>query len=139
MPTIDNRPTLNWEETKTFKDEDSGIALVLSRSDGFRPRYSTKIVRVPARHPTPRPSNHIGIFVRAENGKVKVQDIGPILAKLCKEMKEFVEEEAQKREDDIIEGKIEREERDMNRDKPKQCPGLKLLSKLDKAGKAAGK
>lgn len=131
------RPPLEWVVVKDVTDKDTGLTVRISRADSFRPKFSIQIGKllIDQRNPKsePRFVRHLSIFARAENGVVTVGKFHTVLAELLVEAHKFIHEESQKREDEIIDTKLANEKRQLDRDKPKQKPGLKALKKQDAA------
>lgn len=129
----DQKKPLEWVVVKDVTDEATGLTVRVSRAEAFRPRFSfqTGKLIVDAGKKEPRFVRYVGVFTRAENGVVAIDGFHTVMAKLLAETHEFIHRSAQAREDEIIESKQFREKKDLDRDKPKQRPGLKALRKQD--------
>lgn len=128
-----------WTEARTFTDESAGIAVIVSRMSGYRPRFSYAIksrVETRERGIILVPFFQVGVVT--EHARV-TKLIGGLnttsLFGLLAEVDEWIRGECQRREDEIISERVDREQRDLARDKPKQRPGLKSLSKRDAAAR----
>lgn len=131
-----SRAPLDWVVCKDVSDKDTGLTVRISRADGFRPRFSIQLGKLLVDKGNPRAEprfiRHIGVFARAENGIVNVEKFYSTFTALLQEAHKFIYEESQKREDEIIETKQSHEKRQLDRDKPKQKPGLKEIAKREK-------
>lgn len=134
--TDNKRAPLEWLVCKDVFDKDSGLVVRISRADGFRPRFSLQIGKLLVDRSNPKAEprfvRFLSIFTRAEHGVVAVEKFHVILAKLLEEAHQFIHVASQQREDEIIETKQTHEKRQLDRDKPKQKPGLKEIAKRDK-------
>lgn len=128
----DERKQMTWVDCKDFKETLGTLDLVVrvSRSDEFVPKYSIKLGRL-------RPDNmvtmNIPIYARGQ-GKINIVRVGEVLAKLVKEAEDYVHNSAQYREDQVIDGRQEKEKRGMKKDE--QPKGLGALGKIDAAKRA---
>jgi hypothetical protein len=129
----DERKQMTWVDCKDFKETLGTLDLVVrvSRSDEFVPKYSIKLGRL-------RPDNmvtmNIPIFARGQ-GKISIVRVGEALARLTKEAEDFVHNAVQYREDEVIDGRQEKERRGMKKDE--QPKGLGALGKMDAAKRSA--
>lgn len=127
---------INWTTIHEVEDAESHLAIRVNRSNHTpRNRFSYQI----GRNVTDRVSgekrflNYIPVFVTLEYAKVKEVNVSPsILSELLYQVGAFIQKKAQEQEDDLIERKIERE-RKGGFVEPETKPGLKTLSKRDKA------
>lgn len=133
MTQSTNEAQRTWTHEKDFADEESGIVVRLQRKQNFRPLFSALVVRI---RDDGRSVPFLPIFVKTENAQVKsVTDPGPIIAKLSALASEYVRETVQARESEIIDEKLRREQSQLDKEKPKQAPGLKKIGKLDAKGR----
>jgi hypothetical protein len=124
----DRGKQMTWTDCKDFKDTVGPIELVVrvSKTDEYVPKYSIKMGRF-------RPDgnivgSNIPIYARGR-GKIDIARVGVVLAKLVKDAEDWVHNEAQIREDEIIDDKVRREEKGTK--KYEQPKGLGALGKMD--------
>jgi len=111
------RPKLNWFRHKFFSDPDTGVAILLEKSDGFRPRYGMKFGRLVQKEQADGKKEevffqNVSAYVRSEHGKVTSVDVySDVIPGLLKQVATYVEAAAQEREDEIVTEQQSREER----------------------------
>src|SRR5271163_3533828 len=124
-----NREPLEWSEDTVIKDEKSSLAVRINRAKANdRTLFSVELGRVDVN----------GRFLRFFNPRVEsagsyqvnisffdTRPYDAMLIDASERCKTVIEAER-------LERKIEREERDANRDKPQMRPGLKKLGKMDR-------
>jgi len=98
-----NRPKIEWVPAKDF--EVSGFRVRIQMSKGFRPRYSLSVGRV---NQDGKFVPFLPIFVEGQ-GKVKIKRISTIISELLAASEDWIHNECQIREDQIIEEKQARE------------------------------
>ena len=129
----DERKQMTWIDCKDFKETVGSLDLVVrvSRSDEYVPKYSIKLGRL-------RQDNmvtmNIPIYARGQ-GKISIIRVGEALAKLTKEAEDYIHNAVQYREDQVIEGRQEKEKKGMKKDE--QPKGLSALGKMDAAKRSA--
>jgi hypothetical protein len=133
-----NRPTVNpsdWKKVQEF--EENGIIVSVSRLEAShgRPKFN---IEISSRSKSGRPVRYFPMFIDGQ-GKVSVRRISGFVAKLINEAEDWIDEQAQKREDEFIEQRQAREMKQLDRDKPRPQAGIKTLGKRDGAIKAAQK
>jgi len=126
----DRGKQMTWTDCKDFKDSVGTLELVVrvSKTDEYVPKYSIKMGRF-------RPDgnivgSNIPIYVRGR-GKIDIVRVGVVLAKLVKDAEDWIHNEAQIREDEVIDDKVRREEKGTK--KFEQPKGLGALGKMDAA------
>lgn len=116
---MNDQRKINWSVVKEI--ESDGIVLEVSASDGRRPRYSVRIGRRGERGLV----SFVPLFIKGQ-GKVQVVSIVETVSKLLIDAQGFVEEQAQKAEDQYIEERISREARGVEKDgKKRRSSGYK--------------
>ena len=124
-----NREPLEWSEDTVIKDEKSSLAVRINRAKANdRTLFSVELGRVDVN----------GRFLRFFNPRVEsagsyqvnisffdTRPYDAMLIEASERCKTVIEAER-------LDRKIEREERDANRDKPQMRPGLKKLGKMDR-------
>lgn len=124
------RPMNPWLAVKTF--ERDGIAVLVEKQEGFRPRYSVKIGR--------KRDGKFAPFlpVRLEaQGKVTIHRVHETVKNLLTEAEDWIHNEAQLHENDILESKIANEMKGANHGKPKVRVTGKTQRNRDKRKSAA--
>jgi hypothetical protein len=120
-----------WQLEKEFKDEASSIVVRLQKKTGFRPVYSIQISRV---RDDGRPVPFLPIFIESRNGSVvAVRDNSQVIDALIRSASAYAREAAERREAEILDAKISKEEADLKRGQNKAPKGLKTLGKMDAA------
>jgi len=126
----DRGKQMTWTDCKDFKDSVGTLELVVrvSKTDEYIPKYSIKMGRF-------RPDgnivgSNIPIYARGK-GKIDIVRVGVVLAKLVKDAEDWIHNEAQIREDEVIDDKVRREEKGTK--KFEQPKGLGALGKMDAA------
>jgi hypothetical protein len=129
------RPQIERVVAKEFNDGPNALAVKIMKTTGFRPRFSFEMGRIGQ---DGRFIHFFPFFVTVKNAVVSYKAINvAALGLLIQQAEEWMHQECQKGEDTIIAEKIDKEERTLTRDKPKQRAGLKELSKRDKAARQA--
>jgi hypothetical protein len=128
-----------WVPVKDITDEATGLTVRITKRDGFRAQFSTELLRRQETNGQVRFVRHIGIFSTTSNSRVAVTRVRLVVATIFEQAEDWIHNELQIREDEILEEKLSREQAQLSRDKPKQRPGLKALAKQDKAAKEAQK
>ena len=120
-----------WTEDKWFTS--GSVIVIVKRSNHWRPRYSYEIVFT-ARD---KPSRYC--FVRSTGdgtGKIGIEANSTSLGLAAQEAEGYIRDRYQWYEDEQIERKADKERAALNRDRPVTKPGLKELSKRDKAARS---
>lgn len=121
-----------WKVIKDFVNEEAGIVVRVSATDAYRPRYSYEVGRKLPNSDDNRIARHFGVFVEGQ-GKVNLRaSLAEKTMRLVFDAEMWILNKCQEREDEIVEEKCAREQRDMDREKPKQRPGLKSLPPMNK-------
>jgi len=129
------KPQIERIVAKEFDDVPNELVVKIMKTVGFRPRYSFEVGR---RGQAGQFVRFFPFFVTVKNATVTYKAInGVALGLLIQKAEEWMHQECQKSEDEIIAAKIYKEESTLTRDKPKQKAGLKELSKRDKAMRQA--
>lgn len=116
---MNDRPKLNWSVIETLEEE--GIAVEITRSDGYRPRYAVRVGRKGERGVIP----FLPMFIKGQ-GKIHVVTIASTVEKLLIEAEKLVEGLAQQHEDEYIEQRIAREARQVEKEgKKRKSSGYK--------------
>jgi hypothetical protein len=129
----DRRERPAWTNCKEFKASVGQLELCVrvSRSGDYVPKYNITAGR---RRQDGTVGMSIPIYARGR-GKIEIARVGEVLAKLVKEAEDWIHNETQYHEDQLIEDKVRREQKGMKRDdKPK---GLGALGKMDAAKRQA--
>jgi hypothetical protein len=114
-----SRPKPNWKVIKEF--EENGILVEVSASDGYRPRYTVRVGRRGERGTIP----FLQLFVEGQ-GKVRVRPVADIVARLLDEAEKHVEDLAQQWENEYLEQRIAREDRQVQKEgKKRKSSGYK--------------
>lgn len=136
----EQKPRVEWTIVKAFVDEASGLVVQVSKLALGRPRYNISIGA--------RRADQEGIVSRfiqpaltVENAKATARFDGMALARIFDEATLFVQDEVQKNEDAWIARKMEREERQLERETrgPQKKGGLSQFSDGSKTAREAGK
>src|ERR1700730_10341311 len=123
------RTASTWTIAKDFMDENTRTVVHVMVQDGFRKRYSYEIGRL---NPTGKLVRFFSAMAEVTNFKVRVRRLDmQILTMLIGQAEDWIEEQCQRREDEILEEKQGREEERLIQEKPVVKPGLKTLSKID--------
>ena len=119
---------MTWIDCKDFRESIGTLELVVrvSRSDEYVPKYSIRIGR--HRADGNLVGSNVPIYARGK-GRIDITRVGAVLAKLVKEAEDYVHNEVQHREDEVIEDKLKKETRGMQ--KNEQPKGLGALGKMD--------
>ncbi len=121
-----------WKVIKTF--EDQGIIVSVSMDDTRgKPRYNLEIA---SRAKLGHSSRYFPLFTDGQ-GKVTVTRISGFVARLLDAAETWVQADAQQREDHFIANRMEREKKQLDRDKPAPQVGIKALGRKDAAKKKA--
>lgn len=126
-----------WTHAKEFKEDNSRIQVHVMVQDGFRKRYSYEIGRL---NPTGKLVRFFSAMAEVTNFKVKVRRLDiQILTMLIGQAEDWIEEQCQRREDEILDEKRTREEENLAREKSAGAvkPGLKTIAKADAAKRGA--
>lgn len=128
------------EYVKEIIDANTRIAVRIQKTERYRPYYSMTVGKFVEHENGESFVPYIPVHVDTHLAKVeKVSDHSKLVAEMIREATDWIREACQKREDEIIAEKQERENRQMNREKgPGSKPGLKTLSKIDRAIKNFG-
>lgn len=125
---------MTWTDCIDFKEIVGPVELIVrvSKTDEYAPKYSIKMGRF-------RPDgnivgSNIPIYTRGM-GKIEIARVSAVLAKLVKDAEDWIHNEAQYREDEIIEAKVKKEEKGTK--KYEQPKGLSALGKMDAAKRQA--
>lgn len=125
---------MTWTDCIDFKESVGPVELIVrvSKTDEYVPKYSIKMGRF-------RPDgnivgSNIPIYARGK-GKIEIARVGATLAKLVKQAEDWIHNEAQYREDEIIDEKLKKEEKGTK--KYEQPKGLSALGKMDAAKRQA--
>lgn len=124
---------------KEIVDATTRIGVRIQRTQAFRPYYNLCIGRFVEHDMGETFVPYIPVRAETEHAKVKsLQNHSKLLADMIQEATDWIAAELQKREDEIIETQMKREQRQLDRDKPSQKPGIKTLGKIDRAIKNYG-
>jgi len=131
MTHISEQQAMTWVKVKEF--EEKGIVISVSCLHLRKPRFSYEVgVRVNG--------GKFGRFfpVLAQGqGRIEIVPTETdVLTKLIGEAQAWIKSQYQEAEDAAIEQRIQREQSQVNRDKPRHKPGIKTLGKADAANKA---
>ena len=118
MNSTSGAPRLVWKEIKEL--EENGVLVVVSASDGTRPRYNVRVGRRGERGVIP----FLPLFVKGQ-GKVHVTPIADTISRLVCEAEKFVEGLAQDDEDKFIEARMARESKQVEREGKKRRTAYK--------------
>lgn len=126
------RKQINWTDCADFKENVGSVELIVrvSKSSEFVPKYSIKVGRLLQ---DGSGSNNIPISTQGQ-GRVDITRVGAVLAKLIKDAEDYIHNEAQYREDEVIEVRQAREQRGVK--KIAEPKGLGALGKMDAAKRA---
>jgi hypothetical protein len=126
----DQKFVATWIEDKRFAD---GVCLVVvKRSNHHRTRYSYEVLF--------QNLDRVGRFtyLRSEGegtGKITCTRNSDSIGRAVTQAEDYISDMYQAQEDEAIERNAEKERAALNRDKPVVKPGLKTLSKMDRASK----
>jgi hypothetical protein len=97
----------------------------ISRSDGYRPRFSVVIGRYITKEQGEKAkiTMYLPVFARAHNAKVTVNPIHDAVSGLLYEAQAWIREQCQERENEILEERIEKEKQIMEKSKVKKVGG----------------
>jgi hypothetical protein len=125
-----------WSFAKDFKDDETGICVRVNSCTlptnfpGGVPmkQFSYEVVRMNLQ----RVTRFFPVMMDAINGKVRVKSVDDsgILVELIYKAREWCREERQKREDEVIEIRLKKEEKKANYGRQEERPGLKRLGRL---------
>jgi hypothetical protein len=128
-----------WSHAKDFEDSESGLCIRVnyteteSRFPGGLPLriFSWELVRT--KYNSDKISRYFPIMIQVKNGRA-VAERTPIdiLNNLIHQAEYWAEEQRQARENLIVDARIEREKKEMNRVVQPQRPGLKQLGRIDR-------
>jgi hypothetical protein len=118
-----------WKDCKDFTETVGQMQLIVrvSCSDEWVPKYNLKTGRT---RPDGGISFSIPIYARGQ-GRIDIVRVSAVFAKLVKDAEDWIHNEAQHREDEIIESRQEKEKRGMKKDETPK--GLSALGKMDAA------
>lgn len=132
-PNVQN----NWELAREFQE---GTISVVVKKQVFPKRYANDIPKsifsFEVCHITPNgPKRFFNARTSTVNGKVGFHEVvdTDVLTRLIHEAEGYILAESQMHADAVISAMKDREQLQLDRDKPKQKPGLKALAKQDKA------
>jgi hypothetical protein len=118
--------TQSWTFVRDFIDENSRLVVHIMAQEGLRIRYSYEIGRL---NPTGKFIRYFSAFSEVTNYRVKIKRLNiQVLTMLVGQAEDWMEEECQRREDEILEQKRTREEETLVSTKS----GLKTPAKTDK-------
>jgi len=122
-----------WKDCQDFKETVGQMELCVrvSCSDEWVPKYNLKTGRL---RPDGGISFSIPIYARGQ-GRIDIVRVSAVLAKLVKDAEDWIHNEVQHREDEIIEARQTKEKRGMKKDETPK--GLGALGKMDAAKKQA--
>lgn len=127
-----------WEHAIDFHDEDSGMVLRVRELTGvYKPIYSYELGRANA---DKKFSRHFAVQLEIVNGIVSIRSNSvdfKAMDKLVQQANQWVLDSRQVREDEIMQEKRDREESQIEREKPRIKPGLKTLSRQDALKKSS--
>lgn len=130
---MDNKPNYtpsDWKKVKEF--EEHGVVVIVSALEGRgRPKFN---IEVGSRGKNGRIMRYFPIYTDGQ-GRIEIQRVSGYIAKLTDAAEDWIQEESQRREDEFIARRLEREQKQLDRDKPKPVAGLKTLGKRDAATK----
>ena len=124
---------IDWVIVKDFTSDivlqevnDVSYTLVVrvSRSEGFRPRFSIGTGRYVGKAALgERITHYLPVFTRAQNAKVNLTSVLESLSMLITQAEAFILRELQFRENVILDEKIAKEKKMLEKDKPKNVGG----------------
>ena len=111
--------TQNWIKDRVFENND--FVVLVSKLPLRRPRFSINIGM--------RRGENLQKFMPIQStghglGKVAVKPFASPLYQMLIEVQDYIQSELQRVEDEELEFKLQKETRQMNKDKPKQTAGL---------------
>lgn len=125
-----------WNTVKTFRAQAVGgeVVVRVNRMETSR-RFSCDLgwERKVKPGETARTVRYFPILTTGQ-GKIEVYTLKHIFKDLVEQVETYVQSECQKLEDAAIGQRMDKELRDLNRDKPKIVPGLGKLGLRDKKG-----
>lgn len=110
--TTQTRERPSWIDAKTFEDGD--YAVRVQKLDVRAPRFSISIGRQREGKFIP----HLPVMTEGQ-GKVTVQSLYAKIGLLVQQAEVWIQEQVQRHEDERLAYKLQYEERDANRDRPK--------------------
>lgn len=130
----DRSRQMTWTDCIDFKETVGPFELIVrvSKTDEYVPKYSIKMGRF--RQDGNIVGSNIPIYTRGK-GKIEITRVSAVLAKLVKDAEDWIHNEAQYREDEIIDEKVRKEEKGTK--KYEQPKGLSALGKMDAAKRQA--
>lgn len=133
-----NGPRAEWSVVKEFIDAASGLVVQVSKLPLGRPRFN---IAVAAKRADGVTSRFISPAVAVENAIASATFSGSTLSRLFDEATLYIQEEVQKNEDAWIARKIQREERQLERETrgPAKKAGLSQFTDGSKTEREAGK
>jgi len=125
---------------KEIIDGNTHIAVRIQKTERYRPYYSLVIGKFVEHENGESFVPYIPVHVETHLAKVeKTSDHSRLLSEMIHEATEWIRDQCQAREDEIITEKQKREQTQIDRQKgPGAKPGLKQLSKIDRAVKNYG-
>lgn len=121
-------PRVDWIHARTFRDKD--LVVHVNKLPLRYPKYSI-VIAVDKKE---RESKFLPIS-KVGQGMIST-DVSRIM-NLLSEADEFIRSEMQAQEDQVIADRLEREQRDLDRGKPKPKMGLKAWGRRDKERRRA--
>lgn len=119
-----DRPKAVYTTIKDFTDEETKVTIRLQRSSDYpRPRYSVSVGRLMDSNRDGATEQRLVPFlpIRVHTHLAKVQnvtDFGSVVDTLYRQVQEYVHNEAQLTEDQLLDSQITRDEKWANRGKP---------------------
>ena len=120
---------VEWDVVKVFKS--GNIVVQISQSKTFKPRFSYQVGR---ENDQGKIVSHIGLFIHYKLTDVEIRDsYAAIISSLVSEAEQWIGFAARDAHEKNLAKMLEKEEDTERRNRPKQKPGLKKLSKMDVA------
>lgn len=134
-----NRGDRERTYVKEIIDATTRIGVRIQKTQAFRPYYNLCIGRFVEHDLGESFVQYIPVRAEVEHAKLKsLQNHAKLLADMIQEATDWIAAELQKREDEIMEVQLQREQRQLDREKPSHKPGIKTLGKLDRLVKNYG-
>lgn len=124
-----------WTRVFFVSDEPTKVIVTVNRSDHRQPRYSIAVgTQRGSSGATDKPSPFLQPQITITNAKAQLaSSMAEVVGGLIATAERWIEEDAQKHQDEWLAFRQDREQRSLDRDKPVQKPGLKSLAKKDAA------
>lgn len=132
-------PRKEWVLVKTIQNVAAGLAVEINRLDLTRPKYSLSIGRIRSDKDEGKKFMNSNLPVTTDGkGKIEVVSLSEIISDLTTSAEQWIQEDAQQKEDDYLEFKAQKESRSADRGKSTaRSTGKTAKQKAKKSGRIA--